>query len=292
MGFVSALVVSPCVSAPLAGALVYISTTGDAVLGGLALLALSLGMGVPLLLVGAGGGKWLPRAGNWMLHIKAFFGVILLGVAIALLARLLPESTSALLWSALIVFYAIHLWVGRFDNTTSGWLKTRQGVSVMLLLYGMSLFISALAGSGNLQRPLAFLAASSMPEQTTNTNSTALFQRIQHVPTLNQAVELALNSQKAVVIDLYADWCASCVSLEKKVFNQAELRQYQEKVVFLQLDMTQNNQEHSDYLSQHPLFGPPSLLFIKADGTTQPSFQGEPSLSALTQRLDNLLAGQ
>ena len=156
MGLISALVVSPCVSAPLAGALVYISTTGDAFFGGASLFALSLGMGAPLILVGVGGGQWLPRAGNWMLDVKAFFGVLLLGVAISLLSRLIPGNSTLLLWSLLAMTYAVHL--GNFGQLEplSPWGKTRRGLSIALMVYGICLMLAGLAGQDDPLKPLDF----------------------------------------------------------------------------------------------------------------------------------------
>lgn len=157
LGLISALVVSPCVSAPLAGALIYISTTGDALLGGAALFALSMGMGVPLLLVGAGGGKLLPRAGLWMVAVKNFFGVILLALAISLLARFLPASISLALWGLLALVYAVHL--GSYE-VKSGWQKTRRGLAAALALYAAALLVGALAGQNDPLQPLAGLIGS------------------------------------------------------------------------------------------------------------------------------------
>jgi len=263
MGLISALVVSPCVSAPLAGALVYISTTGDALLGGASLFALSLGMGLPLILVGAGGGQWLPRAGGWMLEVKAFFGVLLLGVAISLLSRLLPGTITLLLWALLAIVYAVHL--GSFDQSTllSGWGKTRRGLSIALLVYGISLLLAGLAGQNDPLRPLAFISG---PAAKSIQQEEPLFSRYDSVKALKTAMEQASQQRKPVVIDLYADWCASCKVMEKEVFHRPSVKNFADKIVFLQLDITDNSQEQSDFLQEHGLFGPPSLLFYQADG--------------------------
>lgn len=263
MGLISALVVSPCVSAPLAGALVYISTTGDALLGGASLFALSLGMGVPLILVGAGGGKWLPRAGGWMLEVKAFFGVLLLGVAISLLSRLLPGNVSILLWSLLAIVYAAHL--GNFgqSESLSSWGKTRRGLSIALMVYGISLLLAGLAGHDDPLKPLAFVSA---PAQSGAKQEKPLFVRYDSISAMETAMREASTAGYPVVIDLYADWCASCKVMEREVFSRPEVRDLGEKVTFIQLNMTDNTPEQSAFLQQHGLFGPPSLLFYKKNG--------------------------
>lgn len=274
MGLISALVVSPCVSAPLAGALVYISTTGDALLGGASLFALSLGMGVPLILVGAGGGKWLPRAGGWMLEVKAFFGVLLLGVAISLLSRLLPGNVSILLWSLLAIVYAAHL--GNFgqSESLSSWGKTRRGLSIALMVYGISLLLAGLAGHDDPLKPLAFVSA---PAQSGPEQQKPLFVRYDSVEGMQAAMEKASAAGRPVVVDLYADWCASCKVMEREVFSHPSVQALGDKITFIQLNMTDNTPEQSTFLQQHGLFGPPSLLFYKADGNelTSARIQGE-----------------
>lgn len=274
MGLISALVVSPCVSAPLAGALVYISTTGDALLGGASLFALSLGMGMPLILVGAGGGKWLPRAGGWMLEVKAFFGVLLLGVAISLLGRLLPGNVSILLWALLAIVYAAHL--GNFGQSESlnSWGKTRRGLSIALMVYGISLLLAGLAGQDDPLKPLAFVSA---PAQSTSVAQKPLFVRYDSISAMEAAMRDASAAGHPVVVDLYADWCASCKVMEREVFSRNDVRALGEKVTFIQLNMTDNTPEQSAFLQSHGLFGPPSLLFYKADGSelTAARVQGE-----------------
>jgi len=288
MGLISALVVSPCVSAPLAGALVYISTTGDALLGGASLFALSLGMGLPLILVGAGGGKLLPKSGGWMLEVKAFFGVLLLGVAISLISRLLPGSVSLLLWSLLAIIYAMHLGDFGQQKGLSGFGKTRRGLSIALLTYGISLLLAGLAGQEDPLSPLAFVSA---PVQATSVQQRPLFDRYRLVEPLNRAIEQARLDNKPVVVDLYADWCASCKVMEKEVFNQPQVRTLANQAIFLQLDLTENSEEHQNFLQQHGLFGPPSLLFYQTGGQelTSARVQGELNAQAFIQQLQKVL---
>ena len=299
MGLISALVVSPCVSAPLAGALVYISTTGDAVLGGASLFALSLGMGLPLILVGAGGGRWLPKAGSWMIEVKAFFGVLLLGVAISLLSRLIPGSVTLLLWSLLLIVYAMHLGSFGQSDALSSWGRTRRGLSVAMLVYGISLMLSGLAGQDDPLQPLAFAAnGKTLISGSTGTYAAesrsperALFSRYDSVTQLQQALQQASLQDKPVVVDLYADWCASCKTMEKTVFNQPEVQALTDQAVFLQLDITDNRDDQVNFLQQHGLFGPPSLLFYQRNGQelSAARVQGELGPQQFVQQIKKVL---
>lgn len=286
MGLVSALVVSPCVSAPLAGALVYISTTGDALLGGASLFALSLGMGVPLILVGAGGGKWLPKAGGWMLEVKAFFGVLLLGIAISLLSRLLPGPVTLLLWAVLIVVYAVH--IGNWGEAAKqGWGKTRLGLSVVLLAYGLSLLMGGLAGQSDMVRPLGFLAGSAKE----TTAEAPVFRRFRSVAELQQAQQAAQMAGRPVVVDLYADWCTSCKVLEKQVFQQPEVKALAADVTLLQLDITANEPEHTAFMQALGVFGPPAIMFYRGSGEEALNLrvQGEVDAREFAARVQALL---
>ena len=242
-GGVSALALSPCVSAPLASALVYISTTGDAVLGGGALLVMSLGMGLPLLLVGAGLGGWLPQTGGWMIRVKQLFGVIMLGMAIWVVERLLPSIVSAALYTLLLVWAAVHLGLLQTENTAQA--KNTQFFAWVLLLAGVFYFYH------NYQQTYA-VGSSAAPAQ-----DASVFKRVQSVAELEA---LLVNSEgKKSIVDLYADWCVSCLVIEDEVFaklNPTDYPNYQ----FLQLDLTEMTQAKQSFLSQHNLFGPPALL--------------------------------
>ncbi|WP_016956993.1 protein-disulfide reductase DsbD [Catenovulum agarivorans] len=246
-GGVSALALSPCVSAPLASALVYISTTGDAVLGGGALLVMSLGMGLPLLLVGAGLGGWLPQTGGWMIRVKQLFGVIMLGMAIWVVERLLPSIVSAALYALLLVWAAVHLGLLQTDNTAKA--KNTQFFAWVLLLAGVFYFYH------NYQQTYA-VSSGAAPAQ-----HASVFKRVQSVAELET---LLVNSNgKKSIVDLYADWCVSCLVIEDEVFaklNPADYPDYQ----FLQLDLTEMTQAKQSFLSQHNLFGPPALLAFAA----------------------------
>ncbi|BDX02948.1 thiol:disulfide interchange protein DsbD [Marinomonas pontica] len=286
MGAVSALIVSPCVSAPLAGALIYISTTGDAVLGGSVLFVMSLGMGVPLLLVGLGGGKFLPKAGMWMMQVKAAFGVILLGVAVALVSRIVSETVSVYLWALLIIVYAIHL--APFESSSNGWGKTRQGIAFALLLYGVAVFSSGLAGKPSLEKPLGYVSSGSNAGMVTEEQP--LFDRIKDVETLKSAMQQAKLNGKVVVLDMYADWCTACLEMEKNVFSNQDLKAYTNKVSFLQLDLTDNTSQQQEFLSKYGVFGPPTLLFFSSNGDLKDVRQGEMDFMQFDSILKSTLA--
>lgn len=266
MGLVSALVVSPCVSAPLAGALIFISTTGNAWLGGGALFALSLGMGAPLLLVGAGGGRLLPKAGMWMVAVKNFFGVVLLAIAISLVARFVPGHLSLALWGLLALVYAAHIGLG--GSVQTGWQKTRRGLAAALAIYSTSLMLGAMAGHTDPLQPLAGLN-NATGRTVSSVELEPLFQRTASVDTLIAQLKSAQSNGQVAVLDLYADWCTSCQEMEDKVFSRTSAQRYAGDVRFLQLDITRNNAEQIEFLQQHGLFGPPALLFFDTAGNEQ-----------------------
>jgi thioredoxin:protein disulfide reductase len=286
MGAISALIVSPCVSAPLAGALIYISTTGDAILGGSVLFVMSLGMGVPLLLVGLGGGKYLPKAGMWMMQVKAAFGVILLGVALALVSRIVSETVSVYLWATLCIVYAVHL--SPFQSDGNSWSKTRQGLSLILLIYGAALLTSGLAGKPSMDKPLGYFISSS--NNLAGSVSEPLFNRIEDVDVLEKAMLQASVNGKAVVVDMYADWCAACLEMEKEVFSSSGLKEYSKSIVFLQLDLTKNTTSQQIFLSKYGVFGPPTLLFFSSHGDLLNVRQGEIDLAQFNTLLESTLA--
>ena len=286
MGAISALIVSPCVSAPLAGALIYISTTGDAVLGGSVLFVMSLGMGIPLLLVGLGGGKYLPKAGMWMMQVKAAFGVILLGVAIVLVSRIVSETLSVYLWAVLCIVYAVHL--SPFQSGSNGWGKTRQGFALILFIYGVALLTSGLAGKPSLDKPLGYF-----PSVTGDVNSIEkqpLFNRMQDPALIENAMQQAKDNGKVVVVDMYADWCTACLEMEKDVFSNSDLKAYSNNISFLQLDLTENTPAQQAFLSKYGVFGPPTLLFFSSNGDLINVRQGEVDLAQFNSMLQLTLA--
>lgn len=266
MGAISALVLSPCVSAPLAGVLMFISTTGDALLGGAALFALALGMGLPLLLLGASGGQLLPRAGAWMNAVKGFFGVLLLGVAVLLLGRLLPGWVTLALWGSLLVVYAIYLKaLEPLAAAANGWAHLRKGVGLVLLLYGTTLLIGAAGGADDPFKPLGFLAergsAGGAPA-----GAEELFERVADTGALEARLAEARAAGRPVMLDFYADWCVACRIMERDVFSQTAVHAALSGYEVLQVDATRNSPAVEALLQGHQVLGLPSILFFTPDG--------------------------
>lgn len=265
MGFFSALIVGPCVAAPLAGALIYIGQTGDALLGGIALFSLSIGMGMPLMVVGTTSGKFMPKPGMWMDVIKAIFGVMLLGIAIWMIGRVLDENTTLLLWGGLAVFVAINMNTLEPLGVHPSW-SSRANVKAlgfMILLYGMSLLIGGMAGAKSLVHPLdPFLAKSQ--EASAPVVAHKVFKRIVAVEELDAI--LLENKGKTVMVDFYADWCTACKEFEEKTFSDESVKSEMDKLVLVQVDLTANDVAAKAFTKKYSLFGPPAILFFDENG--------------------------
>ncbi len=266
MGFLSALIVGPCVTAPLVGALIYIADTGNAVFGGMALFALSMGMGAPLLLLGASAGKLLPRAGVWMDAVKAVFGVLLLGLAIWLLERVAPAVLTMSLWAALLIVSAIYMGaIDALHDTTSGWRKLWKGLGILLLACGLILLIGLASGSRNLFQPLQGLSLGSSGGSSSTSVAHALpFKQIKGVKGLNAA--LAEAKGKTVMLDFYADWCVSCKEMEAFTFSDPAVQQALSSSVLLQADVTPNDAQDTELYKHFGIIGPPSIMFFNKEG--------------------------
>ena len=250
IGVLSALVVSPCVSAPLAGALAYLSTTGDAFAGALALLALGFGMGTPLIVLGTTGATVLPKAGAWMNRIKYLFGFMLVGVAIWLVSRLLPGPLVLALWGALAV--AVGIVAGALSSPTESaqrWLKTP---ALMIFIYGVVAIAGALQGNSDLLNPIG---------ESTHSESEAPFVKTTSIAGINT---LIAESQQPVMVDLYADWCISCKVMDEEIFAQEDAQLALRHLLWVQLDLTDNTEEHKAFMNTHGVFGPPTVLFFEA----------------------------
>ncbi len=257
MGVLSALIVGPCITAPLVGALIYISSTGDATVGGLALFALSLGMGAPLLAIGASAGKWLPRAGAWMETVKAVFGVLLLAMAIWMLDRTVPGQVTLALSGVLAICTGVYL--GAFDPALEPWRKLSKGLGMVLALVGGLWVIGAATGDGRLTAPLAGLGGGVAPQAEHVT-----FQQVASSNELEQA--LALSGGRATLLDFYADWCVACKEMEAFTFTDAAVAAKMREFQLLQVDVTDNNEDHQALLKSLGLFGPPAILFFDPEG--------------------------
>lgn len=260
MGAISALIISPCVAAPLAGALLYISQTHDVTLGAVALFSLSLGMGVPLLLIGASAGTLLPKAGEWMNAVRRLFGVLMMGVAVWIVSPVLPVAVQLMLWAALCIVPAIYLRAIDPLPATAGTVqRVFKGFAVIVLLYGVALLIGAWSGARSPLQPLQNL----MTVSASNVQPLA-FQRIHSVQELQQAVSAA-NGQP-VMLDFYADWCVSCKEYEQFVFTDPQVQAALKGVVLLQADVTDNREQDAALLKQFALFGPPGIVFFNPQG--------------------------
>ena len=263
MGVLSALIVGPCVAAPLAGALLYINQTRNAVLGGTALFALALGMGIPLLAVGLSAGTLLPKAGAWMQTIKNLFGVMLLGLAIWIISPVIPSSVHMLLWATLLIVSAIYLHaIDPLPHNASGFHKLWKGVGVIALLLGVALLAGALSGGRDILQPLAGLrGAGAAP---VDLSGQPKFERVHSLAELDQRVAQARG--RAVMLDFYADWCVSCKEMERFTFADPQVQARMSRMLLLQADVTANAEQDRELLQRFGLFGPPGILFFGPDG--------------------------
>ncbi len=264
MGFLSALIVGPCVAAPLAGILIYIGMSGDAVFGGLSLFVLSLGMGTPLLLFGTTAGKFLPKLGDWMNNIKAVFGVMLLGLAIWMLERVASPQATMFLWSALLIGTAVYLGaLNQLEVNATGWQKLWKGLGLAMLFYGAIVMLGAASGGRDVLQPLH---GSSLLGSSSETEKHLAFKTIKSLEDLQREVKSASNSNRAVMLDFYADWCVDCKIMEKRTFTDAGVHQALDNVVLLQADVTPNDDVDQALLKAFGLFGPPAILFFDTNG--------------------------
>ncbi len=275
MGFLSALIVGPCVTAPLVGALIFIAETGDAVLGGMALFSLSMGMGAPLLLIGTSAGKILPKAGAWMNAVKAVFGVLLLGLAIWLLERVAPAAATMTLWAALIIVSAIYM--GAIDNLpegSSGWKKLWKGLGVVLLIYGIIILLGLAGGNRNVFQPLKGLNSSFGTSSGAATSVEHLnFKQIKGVDGLTAELNIAKAAGKPVMLDFYADWCVSCKEMEALTFADQSVQKALNGVVLLQADVTPNDAKDTELYKHFGIIGPPSIMFFGPDGKERRNYR-------------------
>ena len=264
MGLLSALIVGPCVAPPLMGALIYIGQTGDAMLGGIALFALSMGMGAPLLAIGTSAGKLLPRAGGWMDAVKAVFGVMLLAVAIWMLERILPAEIIMLMWALLAIISAIYMGaIETIKEGASGWHKLWKGLGVALLIYGIMLLIGVAAGNSDPLRPIKGIGGTA---SASIENKHLAFKRIKSSDDLDREIAAAKNQGKTVMLDFYADWCISCKELEKYTFTDTAVQESLANSVILQADVTANDETDQALMKRFNIIGPPAIIFYDKQG--------------------------
>jgi thiol:disulfide interchange protein DsbD len=261
MGAVSALIVSPCVSAPLAGALVFISQTRDVALGGTALFSLATGMSVPLMVVGGSAGEWLPRSGAWMVSVKRAFGVLLFAVAIWIVQPVLPAPAVLGIWGLLLLVAGFML--RPFDSHTHAhaamprtWLKQALGVTALVL--GVTQFVGAASGGVDPLQPLSHLARGQGPR--------AEAPRFQIIRSSAELDHLLQSPGRPVMLDFYADWCVSCKEMERYTFSDPTVARMMSNVLLLKADVTANNADDRELLKRFHLFGPPGTIFFDAQG--------------------------
>jgi len=266
MGILSALIVGPCVTAPLMGALIYIADTGDAVVGATALFALSIGMGTPLLLVGTSAGKWMPKAGGWMSAVNIIFGFLMLAMAIWMLSRFLDPSVVVLLSAALAL--CAGMWaLLEYTKSDNGMALRTMGsaAGAAIGVYGISLLLSTFAGQPSLLKPLQSFSGGGGGYSAGATQHLA-FNRIKSVDDLNAAIKVANDAGKSVMLDFYADWCVSCKEMEAFTFTDAQVQARLDNVELIQADVTANDADDQALLKHFGLFGPPAIIFYTPTG--------------------------
>jgi thioredoxin:protein disulfide reductase len=263
MGALSALIVGPCVAAPLAGALLYIAQTGDAVLGGAALFAMALGMGAPLILVGVFSRSLLPKTGPWMDAVKKFFGVIMLATALWLVTPVIPIWAQMLGWAALLIVPAIYMHaLDPLPPHSNNWTRLWKGVGVLMLLAGTAMLAGVFGGARDPLQPLGFLRS----EAASGVSPRLTFERVGSVAELDARVAEAAARGQPVMLDFYADWCVTCKEMEKFTFADPQVQAKLANVRLLQADVTASSSEDMALLKRFNLFGPPGIIFFGRDG--------------------------
>ena len=259
MGALSAIIVSPCVAAPLAGALLYISQTRDVVLGGAALFTMALGMGLPLIAVGVSEGALLPRAGAWMGAVRKFFGVLLLAVALWIVSPVLHPAVLMLGWAALLIGCGVFLRaLDPLPPAAPDWWRLWKGVGVVSLVAGIAMLVGAFSGGRDALRPLAGLGS-----EPSAPASTIKWTRVASLADLETRL---VSPGRPVMLDFYADWCVSCKEMEVFTFTDAKVRSVLDGMLLLQVDVTANSEEHRALLKRFSLFGPPGIVFFDPQG--------------------------
>ncbi|MGG3796785.1 protein-disulfide reductase DsbD [Pseudomonas paraversuta] len=286
LGVVSSLLVSPCVSAPLAGALLYISASGDALGGGLKLFALGLGMGAPLLLVATGGAAWLPKSGPWLVSVKNAIGVLLLGLAIALLSRVLPGPVTLLLIGLLAAGVSLFLGTLEFGYKTPRQ-RLAQLLGLFLLVYALACWYGALSGQSDPFRPLGHwqpAASAAGPAQ-----SSSEWQTVSTAEELDKVLAQASAAGQPLLLDWYADWCISCKVIEHEVLNNPQVLDRLKGYRLVRFDMTASNAGQRALLDRYQLFGPPALMFFGKNGSEKSDLRviGEINAADFAERVDN-----
>jgi thiol:disulfide interchange protein DsbD len=273
MGALSSLIVTACVAPPLVASLAVIGQSGDVFRGGAALFALSLGMGAPLLLVGASAGELLPRAGAWMDTVKQVFGVMLLGVAIWMLSRIVPGPVTLGLWAALAFVCGFVLLVRGGAPGRGGFDAVRRGVGALALIYGTVMLVGALSGRSDPLQPLAGFGAPPSGAGAASAEHGLAFKRIKSVDDFERELAGATAAGQPVMFDFYADWCVSCKEMEKYTFTESAVQRELANARLLQADVTANDDLDQALMRRFGILGPPSILFFGPDGAERPAYR-------------------
>ena len=260
MGFLSALIVGPCVAPPLAGTLVYIGQTGDAFLGGLALFVMSLGMGVPLLLIGLGAGKFMPKPGGWMSIVSKVFGVVMLAIAIWMLQKILSSEIIMGLWATLFLISSIYLGALETLGEKRGFNALRKGIGIILFIYALSLFIGLFSGSTSMMKPFEKFTKTSTTYAKVEQQNELHFQKVTSVEELDKL--LRINKGKKILLDFSAKWCTSCKEYEEITFKDKDVINKLKTYVLIRADVTKNGDDEKALSNKYNIFGPPAILIF------------------------------
>jgi len=266
MGLLSALIVGPCVAPPLGGAILFISHTGDALLGSTALFVMSMGMGMPLLLVGIGAGKFMPKPGGWMSKISQTFGIMMLGLAIFMLARILPDSITLLLWSMLFIGISLYMGLlnGKDPSTIAGYMS--KLFAILALIYGVALFIGSISGASSMMRPFdKFITYDGVVVNE-------ILEKVKShkgysIDRLDKEIKA---STKPVVVDFGKDSCTACLELEEITFPNPSVQKELKNFTFIKIDLTDNTDNDKALLAKYELFGTPNIIFFGKDNSYMP----------------------
>lgn len=287
LGFLSALLVGPCMTAPLAGALLYIGQTGSAVYGGLALFALGLGMGLPLLIIAMFGARVLPKPGTWMDRVRVAFGYVMVGMAVMMLDRFVPASVSLVLWGAWLLSVAIGLLAWAQAVAAKVRLQwTLRTVSAFVGLWSVLMLVGAASGGASVLQPLAHLrGAAQVPAADTANISYIQAKSVQDV---DARLAEAAGRGQWTLIDFYADWCISCHVIERTVFGDPAVAARLERMQIVRPDVTQNDAIDQALLKRWAVMGPPTLILVGPDGVERRDLRvvGEIDAGDFLQRLN------